>query len=773
MSCGSSNSGSDTHRHLKTLQSSSRALEKKKNNESHRKKHVHEIYEALKYLTRPETDLAFNFEVVSKEDFRNLNNYRDRNAKLQTDLEEKENNNIRYRREKESIQQKFNEQEMKTIKLEKEVKGLKETIQHEKQKVTKGEEENSSLRLQVAKLKEVQEDLENENEKLRETIQHEKDKVIQAEEEIASLRGQEEKLKEVQKVLENEKEKMQTKLAEKEETEKMLEMECLRLQETLDRVRHQGEEEVRNLKVHLGQLEEKRQDLENRLRRYQEEVEELKKNLKSAKRTNNKQETELRNLLQKEEILEGHVESLKYQVAEANSKIDQLNRQLTEERKAKENALNRLSAAAANRLRDQNPGITDLSDPNRPLKLAEKVSELYDNEWTNAIENLEEMGVPEEKGIRILLKIIQNVFDTCSEFGDVHLQSFPDLLVLPPTIFQLGKSRMISIEKMSSDVLKPMKDFRKSNAKYAITCLQEYFSTKEGKIDKYLEQCREYIEKCVELCWMMRVQDPPIYMEANYATNSAFDSSRMRSFTKAGQFIHFVVWPTFYLHKDGPLLAKGVVQGSKTKITQEEPGSSNSDEESSSSHSDESDGEAYDDARSRTESDLAAEKDKDGARDEIHTNANDNKPMASTTESSNGSNEQEDNDSANPKNDDVVGRDTENKGAVEGNSPNEEGAQSGDDKEEENSNIPSSEQENETPEDTPENRSQLGNTKAAGNMMKTSFSHVPFADNGSTDQSDENTKDEDSHGETEETLPEGNDLENTEKSAPNKQETDL
>ena len=73
----------------------------------------------------------------------------------------------------------------------------------------------------------------------------------------------------------------------------------------------------------------------------------------------------------------------------------------------KKKILVRLSAAAANRLRDQNPGITDLSDPNRPLKLAEKVSELYDNEWTNAIENLEAIDVSEEKGIRILLKIIQ------------------------------------------------------------------------------------------------------------------------------------------------------------------------------------------------------------------------------------------------------------------------------------------------------------------------------------------------------------------------------
>lgn len=183
--------------------------------------------------------------------------------------------------------------------------------------------------------------------------------------------------------------------------------------------------------------------------------------------------------------------------------------------------------------------------------------------------------------------------------------------------------------------------------------------------DKYLEQCREYIEKCVELCWMMRVQDPPIYMEANYATNSPFDSSRMRSFTKAGQFIHFVVWPTFFLHKDGPLLAKGVVQGSKTKIPEEKPGSSSSDEESHSS-SDESDDEKYKDARSRTGSEPVTEKDKDGAQDtgEISPNANDNEPLASTVESSNGSNEKGDNDSATPQNDDVKGRDTENKGEL-------------------------------------------------------------------------------------------------------------
>ena len=48
----------------------------------------------------------------------------------------------------------------------------------------------------------------------------------------------------------------------------------------------------------------------------------------------------------------------------------------------------------------------DLSDPNRPLKLAEKFTEIYDNQWNIAMEKIEGLGVDEEKGIQILLEII-------------------------------------------------------------------------------------------------------------------------------------------------------------------------------------------------------------------------------------------------------------------------------------------------------------------------------------------------------------------------------
>lgn len=40
----------------------------------------------------------------------------------------------------------------------------------------------------------------------------------------------------------------------------------------------------------------------------------------------------------------------------------------------------RLSEVAGARLRNNDPGISNLSDPNRPLKLNDKMSGLYDNE---------------------------------------------------------------------------------------------------------------------------------------------------------------------------------------------------------------------------------------------------------------------------------------------------------------------------------------------------------------------------------------------------------
>lgn len=57
---------------------------------------------------------------------------------------------------------------------------------------------------------------------------------------------------------------------------------------------------------------------------------------------------------------------------------------------------------AGERLLDNNPAIADLSDQNRPTKLAEMYNEIYDNEWTEALDKLLRSGYDEETAIETL-----------------------------------------------------------------------------------------------------------------------------------------------------------------------------------------------------------------------------------------------------------------------------------------------------------------------------------------------------------------------------------
>lgn len=56
---------------------------------------------------------------------------------------------------------------------------------------------------------------------------------------------------------------------------------------------------------------------------------------------------------------------------------------------------------------DGNPYVTDLSDPNRPQRLAEKFNCLYDNSWTDAFEILLAKNKDEKSICEILLKILE------------------------------------------------------------------------------------------------------------------------------------------------------------------------------------------------------------------------------------------------------------------------------------------------------------------------------------------------------------------------------
>ncbi|KAH3841058.1 hypothetical protein DPMN_114517 [Dreissena polymorpha] len=82
----------------------------------------------------------------------------------------------------------------------------------------------------------------------------------------------------------------------------------------------------------------------------------------------------------------------------------------------------RLSRVQGDLLSDNNPHVSDLTDKNRPTKIAERFSELYNNEWTNAYEKLVDTGhMKPLETVNILLQILQGVYSVCYEKSKLDL----------------------------------------------------------------------------------------------------------------------------------------------------------------------------------------------------------------------------------------------------------------------------------------------------------------------------------------------------------------
>ena len=66
-----------------------------------------------------------------------------------------------------------------------------------------------------------------------------------------------------------------------------------------------------------------------------------------------------------------------------------------------------MSQVLGNKLTEGNAQVSDLSDPNRPISLADKFSQVYDAEWVDAYEELEKRKIIEVDIIKILADIVK------------------------------------------------------------------------------------------------------------------------------------------------------------------------------------------------------------------------------------------------------------------------------------------------------------------------------------------------------------------------------
>lgn len=272
-----------------------------------------------------------------------------------------------------------------------------------------------------------------------------------------------------------------------------------------------------------------------------------------------------------EKMREEHVKSLKdtnerhYNIIK--DKDDLLSKQALDIEKltAENEALRtRLSAIASAKLTDGNANIADLSDENRASKLAERYSELYDNEWTDALELLTNHGTSEKNACLILLKALCVTFIKCKEKAEQDLKTLTD-----------AAKNFLGDQEPAVELIKPFKDMRKKIFhKHGAIFKKEI----KGELKRLLPdkgvrtnpRMKKFLNNCLELCWLMVIQDPPVFMDVVIeCSGKKYDTNVYKHYTKSGKYIDYIVWPPIYLQEGGSILCKGVAQGTSIKAHKE------------------------------------------------------------------------------------------------------------------------------------------------------------------------------------------------------------
>ncbi|XP_061184460.1 uncharacterized protein LOC133192473 [Saccostrea echinata] len=244
-------------------------------------------------------------------------------------------------------------------------------------------------------------------------------------------------------------------------------------------------------------------------------------------------------------------------ISQLQYELEVAKRRLQVEKSEKEQALTRLSSIAGSKLAYNNPGITDLSDKNRPQKLGEKFSELYDNEWTDAIDSLTET-MEEKKAILMLRNALRYVYEKTKKASEDQYRNL-QMALFQRDLRNSEAQSFIQIYRKITELQKEVSTLSISNTKQFLRDDSNFMLPYEI----VMNCCELFVDKCVELCWMMHIQDPPMVLD--FGSSDIVDKNMFRLFTRSGDVVDFVVWPAVLLHENGPLVQKGVVQPIKTK----------------------------------------------------------------------------------------------------------------------------------------------------------------------------------------------------------------
>ncbi|VDI02339.1 Hypothetical predicted protein [Mytilus galloprovincialis] len=291
------------------------------------------------------------------------------------------------------------------------------------------------------------------------------------------------------------------------------------------------------------------------------------------------------NILQLKEEIKGHQVRFKdYTNKLSQCETERMNlRQILKEKKEnikyliqeKDELQTRLSSIAGEKLSKGNPTITDLGDPNRPMKIGDKYGELYDNEWTDAMESINDIKSfysvsehidIEEVIVLHLCQLLKICYNECLSLADEQIDNIGKIISETLCLnvnsrsdfynFPACKDVVVQRRQKSDHFVKHLL----ANEIIGKTAMHDWeYVNKNGDVMEYLMKT-PFFDQCVNLCWCMVIQDPVMYLDGDITQGTTFDKNTYKEFVKSGNKVKYVVWPALFLHKDGPLLHKGTIQ---------------------------------------------------------------------------------------------------------------------------------------------------------------------------------------------------------------------
>ncbi|XP_052795703.1 synaptonemal complex protein 1-like isoform X4 [Mya arenaria] len=444
------------------------------------------------------------------------------------------------------------------------------------------------------------------------------------------------------------------------------------------------EESIRQAKQQPGKLDKKIKEQKENEKKQIKELHDSQSKIRSLECSKKQLLDEVTSLKTSNNDLVKTNDSLRQKLTRINDEKDALRKRLKISEEDRVGLTLRLSKIAGANLAFQNPNIADLGDPNRPTKLAEIFSELYDNQWTDAFEQIDLED--DQERIKRLFDILKDIGGRCkmikykndiavkcispksmtgsectghvpaegnneekaekgaeeNEGGEEEeedegkgdkteekiesgsfKQAAPDVTKDKQELkddtdckkeanSKLANKNDYSAEfksnfnaktegnerngdKSQHDVEpKKEKQTKEDEHKENVIYLKFDFDTLTTSHKQTISEIRRivhaqlkdevvkaisqavleemelprktgvvsYVEECAKICWLARLHDPPVHIEFEEIDNdSPFNAEMYKAYTKTGKRLDYVVWPPVFLHKNGPMLSKGVAQG--------------------------------------------------------------------------------------------------------------------------------------------------------------------------------------------------------------------